>query len=301
MKQNYRAFSALIRRNCKLYFKDPMTFLVSLITPMILLLLFITFLGRNYEQTLLNLLGGLTIEQSLIDGFTGGWLVSSVLATSCFTVSFCSGVMIIDKVNKADLDFLVTPSPRWLLTLSYVLSNLISTLIVSFALLGIGLIYLSAVGFYLSFLDVLLIAVDIVLTSAFACLLANLIWSFTRSQGVNSAICALISALYGFICGAYMPLSSMGEAVRNFTSLLPGTYSTVLFRNHFLNGALEAMGETLPGALVAGIGDGFDVSFAFFGHSVPLYAMYLVIGAADLLMLGLFVLIACWQGKRARK
>ena len=209
--------------------------------------------------------------------------------------------MIIDKVNKADLDFLVTPLPRWLLTLSYVLSNLISTLIVSFALLGIGLIYLSAVGFYLSFLDVLLIAVDIVLTSAFACLLANLIWSFTRSQGVNSAICALISALYGFICGAYMPLSSMGEAVRNFTSLLPGTYSTVLFRNHFLNGALEAMGETLPGALVAGIGDGFDVSFAFFGHSVPLYAMYLVIGAADLLMLGLFVLIACWQGKRARK
>lgn len=301
MKQNYRAFSALIRRNCKLYFKDPMTFLVSLITPMILLLLFITFLGRNYEQTLLNLLGGLTIEQALIDGFTGGWLVSSVLAASCFTVSFCSGVMIIDKVNKADLDFLITPLPRWLLTLSYVLSNLISTLIVSFALLGIGLIYLSAVGFYLSFLDVLLIAVDIVLTSAFACLLANLIWSFTRSQGVNSAICALISALYGFICGAYMPLSSMGETVRNFTSLLPGTYSTVLFRNHFLNGALEAMGETLPGALVAGIGDGFDVSFAFFGHSVPLYAMYLVIGAADLLMLGLFVLIACWQGKRARK
>ena len=66
MKQNYRAFSALIRRNCKLYFKDPMTFLVSLITPMILLLLFITFLGRNYEQTLLNLFGHLLLYRQFL-------------------------------------------------------------------------------------------------------------------------------------------------------------------------------------------------------------------------------------------
>lgn len=40
---------ALIRRNSKLYFKDKGMFFTSLITPMILLVLYVTFLSRTYE------------------------------------------------------------------------------------------------------------------------------------------------------------------------------------------------------------------------------------------------------------
>ena len=38
---------ALIRRNSKLYFKDKGMFFTSLITPMILLVLYVTFLSRT--------------------------------------------------------------------------------------------------------------------------------------------------------------------------------------------------------------------------------------------------------------
>lgn len=301
MKRAVQSFSALFRRNLKLYFKDPMTFFVSLITPIILLVLFITFLRSSYEQTVLDIVGDFAIEQKLLDGFTGGWLFSSVLATSCITVSFCSGVMIVDKINNADTDFLVTPVPRYLLQLSYCLANLVSTLLVCFALLSIGLIYLAIVGFYLTLADVLLVIVDVLLTSAFASMLANLIWSFTRSQGVNSGICTLVSALYGFICGAYMPIASMGEGVQNFTALLPGTYSTVLFRRYFLEGALKEMEGSLPLPLVEGIRDGFDVNFYFFGMEVPMYASYLIVAGAAILMLLLFVLVSILQGRGTRK
>ena len=40
---------ALIRRNSKLYFKDKGMFFTSLITPMILLVLYVTFLSRTYR------------------------------------------------------------------------------------------------------------------------------------------------------------------------------------------------------------------------------------------------------------
>ena len=43
--------SALIKRNIKLYFRDKGMFFSSLITPIILLILFVTFLGRIYRDS----------------------------------------------------------------------------------------------------------------------------------------------------------------------------------------------------------------------------------------------------------
>ena len=244
MKSELIKLRYLTSRNIKLYFKDKMTFFVSLITPIILLILFVTFLKSTYEDTILGIIGELELDQKVLDAFTGGWLFSSVLSVSCITVSFCSGIMVLDKISRANIDFMVTPVKKSTLKISYVISNLFSTLIVCFVLLAIGLIYLAVVGFYLSFVDIILIVLNIVLTSLFGTLLSNIIWSFTSSQGVVSGVCTLVSALYGFICGAYMPISTMGSGMQTLTSLLPGTYSTVLFRKSFLNGVLDEMNKT---------------------------------------------------------
>ena len=42
---------ALVKRNCKLFFKDKGMFFTSLITPVILLVLYVTFLGRVYRSS----------------------------------------------------------------------------------------------------------------------------------------------------------------------------------------------------------------------------------------------------------
>lgn len=285
-KMNY-----LTLRNIKLYFKDKMTFLVSLITPLILLVLFIAFLNSTYEDSILSIIQDFDLDQSLIDAFTGGWLFSSVLATSCITVAFCSGMMVIDKINRADIDFMVSPVKKSTLQLSYVLANLFSTFIITFVLLIIGLIYLACVGFYITFVDFLLIVFGIIITSLFGTILANIIWTFTHSQGVVSGVCTLVSALYGFICGAYMPINTMGQGMQYFVSLLPGTYATVLFRQGFLNSVLNRMRETLPQEMINGIASGFDVKMSFFGHDVSTLALILVISISTIVLLGVFLLI----------
>lgn len=290
-KAEFKKLTYLTSRNIKLYFKDKMTFLVSLITPLILLVLFIAFLKSTYESSLISITQGFNLDQKLIDAFTGGWLFSSVLATSCITVAFCSGIMVIDKINRANIDFMVSPVKKSTLQLSYVLANLFSTLIVTFVLLVVGLVYLACVGFYISFVDLLLIIFGIVVTSLFGTLLANIIWTFTYSQGVVSGVCTLVSALYGFICGAYMPINTMGAGMQGFVSLLPGTYATVLFRQGFLNGVLKEMGKTLPNEMIEGIASGFDVKMSFFGHDVSTLALILVITISTLVLLGIFLLI----------
>ena len=292
-----RKMRYLTLRNIKLYFKDKMTFLVSLITPLILLVLFIAFLKSTYEDSILSIIQGFDLDQSLIDAFTGGWLFSSVLATSCITVAFCSGMMVIDKINRANIDFMVSPVKKSTLQLSYVLANLFSTFIITFVLLIVGLIYLACVGFYITFVDILLIVLGIIITSLFGTILANIIWTFTHSQGVVSGVCTLVSALYGFICGAYMPISAMGQGMQYFVSLLPGTYATVLFRQGFLNSVLNRMRETLPQGMINGIASGFDVKMSFFGHDVSTLALILVISISTIVLLGVFLFINKFKKK----
>lgn len=292
-----RKMRYLTLRNIKLYFKDKMTFLVSLITPLILLVLFIAFLKSTYEDSILSIIQGFDLDQSLIDAFTGGWLFSSVLATSCITIAFCSGMMVIDKINRANIDFMVSPVKKSTLQLSYVLANLFSTFIITFVLLIVGLIYLACVGFYITFVDILLIVFGIIITSLFGTILANIIWTFTHSQGVVSGVCTLVSALYGFICGAYMPISTMGQGMQYFVSLLPGTYATVLFRQGFLNSVLNRMRETLPQGMINGIASGFDVKMSFFGHDVSTLALILVISISTIVLLGVFLFINKFKKK----
>ena len=83
--------STLIKRNIKLFFKDKGMFFTALITPVILLVLYATFLGNVYRDSLTaGIPEGIELSKNIIDGLVGSQLISSILAVSCVTVAFCS-------------------------------------------------------------------------------------------------------------------------------------------------------------------------------------------------------------------
>ncbi len=95
---------ALIKRNTKLYFKGKGLFLSSLITPLILLVLYATFLKKVYDDSFRSALraAGATVSDAVINGCVGGQLMSSLLAVTCVTVAFCSNLLMIrDKTSGA--------------------------------------------------------------------------------------------------------------------------------------------------------------------------------------------------------
>lgn len=278
MKAECNKLLSLIARNIKVYFKDKMAFFLSMISPMILVVLFLTFLRGVYEDSLISSLpDGMTIDEKLVNAFAGGWLFSSILATSCITVAFCSNIIVQDKLNHVYEDFAISPIKKSTMRLSYVISNFITTLIVCLILFIVSLIYLAIVGWYLSFTDILLILADMLLSIFFGSLLMSLISLFISSQGQYSAVCTLISSMYGFICGAYMPIHSMGEGIQKFVCFLPGTYGTVIFRQGYMNGILNEIGKTVPNEVVEGIRQGFDGKISFFNINVSTLAMFIIL------------------------
>ena len=105
-----RKYFSLIKRNCKLFFKDKGMFFCSLITPLILLVLFITFLGKAFKESYISMIpAGVEVSEKIINGLAGGQLLSSLLSVSCVTVSLCANMLMVqDKMSGAKKDLLMT-------------------------------------------------------------------------------------------------------------------------------------------------------------------------------------------------
>ena len=293
----------LIKRNTKMFFKDKGMFFVSMITPLILLVLYITFLGNVYRNSYSAAMPvGFELSDKLMNGLVGGQLFSSLLAVSCVTVAFCSNMLMVqDKVNGSKNDLLISPLKKSTLALSYYISTLVSTLLICVVATLACFIYLAIVGWYLSVLDILLIFADVFLLVIFGTALSSIINHFLSSQGQISAVGSIVSACYGFICGAYMPISSFGSGLQKVLSFFPGTYGTSLLRNHTMNGAFAEMQKLgLPDVLVNGLKDGTDCNIYFFGSQVSQPVMYAVVIGTVALLLVAYVLINVLSKRKSK-
>lgn len=291
----------LIKRNIKLFFKDKGMFFTALVTPAILLVLYATFLGNVYKDSFMAGIPPMfTLSKKVVDGLVAGQLVSSILAVSCVTVAFCSNfLMVQDKANGTIKDLLITPAKSSVLSLSYYVATLVSTLLVCFTAAALCLGYVALTGWYMSLADVLLIFVDVFVLVLFGTALSSIINFFLSTQGQISAVGTIISAGYGFICGAYMPISSFSQGLQDVVMFLPGTYGTSLMRNHALGGVFDQMiKEGIPAQVIDGLKEMLDCNLSFFGNEVGIATMYGIIIGSVVLLLGAFILANKLKNKK---
>ena len=296
-----KSTALLIKRNVKLFFKDKGMFFTALITPAILLVLYSTFLGNVYRDSFLsNLPNTVTLPEKLINGLVGSQLISSILAVSCVTVAFCSNfLMVTDKANGTVKDLRISPIKSSELAISYYMATIMSTLLICLTATVLCLVYLGAVGLYMSVVDIILLFADVILLVLFGTALSSVINFFLSSQGQISAVGTIVSSCYGFICGAYMPISSFSEGLQRVIMFLPGTYGTSLIRNHTMRGALaEIEKQGISADAVNELKDAMDCNLYFFDAKVEPWAMYAVLGATILTLVGVYIILNSLKKKQ---
>lgn len=297
-----KTVGALVKRNVKLFFKDKGTFFTAMITPIILLVLYATFLYNVYEDSF-TANANVPFPGETLEGLVGGLLFSSLLAVSAVTVSFCANLcMVADKFSGAKGDLCISPVKPRSLALSYYFSTVINGLIISLVATLLGCIYLACTGWYLSVSDVLYFLLDVVLLVLFGTALSSLVCYPLTTQGQLSAVGSIVSSGYGFICGAYMPISSFSEGLQKVLSFFPGTYGTSLLRNHALGGVFEELAaQNFPAEAIEAMKTVSDSNMQFFGNTVEIWQMYLVLAGVTLLMIGGYVLLNILGEKRKMK
>lgn len=304
MKETIRSTFAFTARNIKVFFKDKGAVISALIAPLVILLLYILFLHSVLESTFTSSLGDFTLDEELVNGYIAAFEVSSILAVCCVTVAFVVNMtMVDDRITGVRADFNVSPVHRNALTLGYFFSTAIATLAICYITLAVGFVYIGIMGWRIPVGSGFAIVFDVFLAVLFGTALSSIVAYFLKSRGAINAVSTIVSTVYGFICGAYYPISQFSSGMANTVMCLPGTYYTSLLRTHFMSGYYRPFVDAgIPEDAAKGILDSLDANVYFFDSAVPVWTMYVVAACSVAVLLCAFVALNfIRRGKKKNK
>ena len=285
-----KEITALVSRNRKLFFKDKGMLFSSMITPVILIVLYATFLANVYKDSFVSATKDMIdLSDKIINGTVAAQLAAALIAVSCVTVTFCVNLtMVQDRASGARKDFDVSPVSKTKIYIGYFLSTVLNSLMVN----GTALALCLKMGWYMSASDVIFVILDMILLVLFGSTLSSIVSYPLKTQGQLSAVGTIVSAGYGFVCGAYMPISNFSSGLQKALSYLPGTYGTSLVKNHMLNGVYKEMADIgLPSEAVTVIRNTLDCNPVFRGHVVGVSQMYLIMAGSIVVFGAAYLLI----------
>ncbi|EIT88458.1 ABC transporter permease [Parascardovia denticolens IPLA 20019] len=294
-----RTFLSLTARDTKLFFKDRGSFFSSLITPVILLVLYATFLLRIYQNSFKSgIPPQAKVPESTITALSSSQMISSLLAVSCITITFTSSLLIVkDRASHRINDLTVTPIRMLTLSAAYFASSFLASMIVNGLALIASLIYLHASSVPITASMVAWILVDVVVLTLFGTAMATALTIWLNTTAVGS----IVNAGYGFICGAYMPFASYSPGLQKVCSYLPSTYATTVIRQHVMGSSIDLLKKAgLPTSALDSIKEGISFTVSFQGNPVPTDVMYGVLVGFSLVFLLIFILGTRLRGAAQR-
>ena len=249
-----RGILGFIKRNVLLFFKDWQSILFSLLTSIIVLVLYLLFLKGTFVsaiQSAMEQYPGLAsmVPQKDIAMFANLFLLSGILGSAMISVPFsCITVLVKDRANKVDYDILATPMKRGQIIFAYFVSAVLTSTLLNSIILAVGLIGIRMQGnMYLNISQVVKAFSIVALGSISASAIFMIVVLFFKSVSACEAFFGILSAASGFVIGAYIPISQFSNGVQTVCNLFPASQITIMLRNILLNGLLEHINTSLAG------------------------------------------------------
>lgn len=268
IKADVYATLQLVKRGMKIFLKDKATVFFSLLSPLIVFMLYVLFLKDLQYDAIRNTLQGINVASSLLKGFVDNWMIGGVLAVGCVSVSLsANAIMVADKTKGILADSIVSPIKRSVVKLSYYIFNFIVTVTIMFLVMVVCLIYLAASGgFRMTVANVFALIGTLLLSAASATFVTVFITDFFKTEAALGAFNGVMSAMIGFIIGAYMPMNALPTAFQYISALFPATHSACMFRQFLMTETLNEIATQVPvSQLIDGLKEGYSMNLNFFG------------------------------------
>lgn len=276
-----RGFIGLTRRNLLIYFKDVQSVIFSMLTSIIVFVLYLLFLKNSFVHAIDSSIEGLEnlIKASDVDMLVNGILLVGIIGSALVTVPFnCLTTIVKDKESRIDYDISATPIKRSQIIISYFCAATISAFIMAGVVLSIGLVAISAMGdASLTFSSVMAAYGIVLLGSISATSFFMILMLFFKSSSASGAFFGILSAASGFVIGAYIPISEFSNGVQTFCNAFPASHVTILFRNVLLGGIIDRMDASIGGVDGGSFAESMRNNFTFkaklFDHSIDIPGM----------------------------
>ena len=249
-----RGILGLIKRNLLLFFKNWQSILFSLLTSIIVLVLYLLFLKGTFVVAInkeMEQYPGLVsmISEKDIDMFANLLLLTGILGSAMISVPFsCITTLVRDRASKVDYDILATPLKRGQIIFAYFVSAVLSSTLLTGIILTIGLVGIRMQGnIYMNASQVVKAFSIVALGSISASAIFMIIVLFFKTFSACEAFFGILSAASGFVIGAYIPISQFSNEVQTVCNLFPASQITIMLRNILLNGLLTHINTSLAG------------------------------------------------------
>lgn len=242
------AVLALTGRNLRIFFRDRMNVVFSLLGALILFALYALFLGNLQVEALAQSLPGAGSAQ--VQTFVDSWMFAGVVLITTVTSGLGALAAVVDDGQSGRFrEFLVAPIRRAQLVAGYLLAAVTVAIALSAIVFVLSLAYLGLLrGAWLE-ADQVLRALGIVVMSCIAfTAFSALMVSFVRTSGAYSALATIVGTVLGFVAAAYLPMGALPSGVGSVVAALPFAQAGMLLRREYAAEALEGMTAQAPGA-----------------------------------------------------
>ena len=271
---------AMVTRNLKLYFRDKAAVFFSLLGVMIIILLYVLFLGRMVSS-----MAGDFSESARF--FSDSWVMAGVIAATSMTTCLAGfGIMVDDKARKISLDFESAPIPRAKLVLAYVLASVLIGLVMTLFTFVLGEIYIVLFGgHFLSLAGILKVLGVIILSVSASSAMVFFMVSTIKSPNAFGTLSTVIGSLIGFLAGIYVPIGNLPEAIQQLVKIVPVSHGAAALRQVMMQEAIPL--EQIPEDVKIFMG----IQFHYGGEVMPFWAHLAILAATFVVFYALSVML----------
>lgn len=231
---------SFVSRNLKVFFRDKTAVFFSLLAVLIVLGLYIFFLGDVWVDSFPNIKG--------VKNLMNCWIIAGLIGVTSVTANMGAfGTMIEDKSKNKIKDFYVSPIKKSKIVGGYIISSFIVGSMMSVVTLIISQIYLVySGGDVLNFKELTEVFLIILMTSLSNSAMILFIVSLFSSEKAFSTASTIVGTLIGFITGIYLPISMLPDSVQIIVKLFPTSHGISILRQIFMKKQMDISFADVP-------------------------------------------------------
>jgi len=270
---------ALSKRNLRLFVRDKALVFFSFLSVIIILGLYVLFLGEIQVNNIKQSIG---MDLPEIDALVYAWMLPGLIAVASMTLSLGNMGRLVDDAQAENLnDFLVSPLKRWQLILSYLLSSIAITSFISVLMFGLSIVIVKLKGGPWLNVDQILQSLGVmILLIISSALLSLYIASWVKTQNTYGVVNSMVGTFIGFVTGAYMPMGIMPVFVQNMFNILPVSLGASLLRQIYLGPIMNKVFAQAPIEMVSNYRYFQGIDLKVFGNILEPNFMLIVIFAS---------------------
>ncbi len=275
----------LFKRNLTLFFRDRANVFFSLLAVIIIIGLYVLFLGDIAEEELRSALG---FETDKVEVVMASLTLAGMVAVTGVTGCLGALSVAIGDKRRAAKDFYTSPISRNRLTAGYILGSGAVGLIMSLIALVLCIAYIVLNGGSLpSAADCARLLLTAVLSVLCGNAIVFFISVFVKSQSAFAALSTVLGTLVGFLMGIYIPIGQLPFGVQWAIKCFPMSHAASMFRQILADGELAALFKNAPPEALAHFRETFGVTFVYGNVSSGFWLSAAVLAATALVFYGL--------------